>query len=115
MMSNYKGLINLDEISPQEKCWAGAIFRMYNVGRLDAKSAEENYYDLMLVDISTLAENKVALINVTANSDNRGRLVALIPNTVSKYFVIASDMQHYFNEQEVYYVEDVSSMGSGAA
>lgn len=108
-MSNYNGLISLNKISPQEKFWVGAIFREYNVGRLDAKNVEENYYDLMLVDISSLVENKIALVNITINSDNRGRIVAVIPNASSKYFIIASDMQRYFSgENEVFYVEDVS-------
>ena len=108
MMSNYKGFIRLRDVSPQKEFWIGAIFREYDVQRLDAKSDEENYYDLMLTDISTLANDAIALVNITLNSDNRDRIVAIIPNIESKYFLLAEQLQNYFsNESDIYYVEDV--------
>lgn len=106
-MLNYKGLVKLSELPPNKEVWAGTIFREYKVQRLDAKSEDEDYYDLMLTDISTLVENTIALINITLNSDNKGRIVALIPNE-SKYFIQAKYLQEYFSsENYIYYVEDM--------
>ncbi len=107
MTLNYKGLIKLKEISPNKEFWVGSIFREYGVGRLDIKNDKENYYDLMLTDISTLAKDSIALINITLNSDNRGRIVAIIPNTESKYFLTAFQLQSYYSEEsDIYYVEE---------
>ncbi len=108
MMSNCKGLIRLREVSPEKEFWIGAIFREYKIQRLDAKSEENDYYDLMLTDISTLVENAIALVNITLNSDNRGRIVAVIPNVESKYFIQAKYLQEFFSsETYIYYVEDI--------
>lgn len=107
-MLNCKGLVSLREISPEKEFWIGTIFREYKVQRFDAKSVEDDYYNLMLTDISTLVENAIALVNITFNSDNRGRIVAVIPNVQSKYFIKAKYLQDYFSsESSIYHVEDV--------
>ena len=109
MMLNCKGLIRLREISPEKEFWIGSIFREYEVQRLDAKSKEDDYYDLMLTDVSTMVENAIALVNITLSSDNRGRIVAIIPNVESKYFIQAKYLQEYFSsESYIYHVEDIS-------
>ena len=107
-MLNCKGLIKLSEITPEKEFWIGSIFREYNIQRLDAKNEEDDYYDLMLTDISSLVKNSIALVNITLNSDNRGRMVALIPNVQSKYFIQAKYLQEYYSiESCIYYVEDI--------
>lgn len=109
MTSNFNGLKRLADIPPEKEFWIGSIFREYGVGRLGAKSENENYYDLMLVDISILVEDAIALVNITLTSDNRGRIVAIIPNKKSQYFILADELNNYFSsENKIYFVEDIA-------
>lgn len=74
---------------------------------MDAKNEEEDYYDLMLVDISIFLKESIALMNVTLNSDNRGRFVAVIND--SQYFILAEQLQSYFSKNDdIYYVQDIN-------
>jgi hypothetical protein len=108
MMLPYNGLINLFDIVPDKQFWAGSIFRQYDVDRLDVKKTEDNYYDLMLVDVSNYITGSFALVNITLNSDNRGRIVATIPEVSTTYFLTAEDLQNYFSrDTKIYFVEDV--------
>jgi hypothetical protein len=108
MMLPYNGLINLFDIVPDKQFWAGSIFRQYDVDRLDVKKSEDNYYDLMLVDVSNYITGSFALVNITLNSDNRGRIVAIIPEISTTYFLTAEDLQNYFSrDTKIYFVEDV--------
>ena len=107
-MLEYKGLVNLFDIPKNKQFWAGAIFRQYEVSRLDAKKDEDNYYDLMLVDVSNYISDTFVLINVTLNSGNRGRIVAMIPNVTTTYFLNAKVIQDYFSpDAKIYFVEDL--------
>ena len=108
MMLNPKGLVNLFEIPPDKQFWVGSIFRQYDVNRLDVKKAEDNYYDLMLMDVSNYISGSFALVNITLKSDNRGRIVAMIPEVQTTYFIIAEDLQNYFSpDSKIYSVEDI--------
>jgi hypothetical protein len=102
------GLVNLFEFSPDKQFWAGSIFRQYDVYRLDVNKAEDNYYNLMLVDVSNYIPGSFALVNITLNSDNRGRIVGIIPAVPTAYFLTAEELQNYFSrDTKIYFVEDV--------
>lgn len=97
----------LANISHDKEFWNGSIFRLYNVDRIDSKNKNADYYDFMLIDMSLFAANTFAFINVTIDSDNKGKVFALIENIETKYFITASDLQKYFNpEIELYYISN---------
>jgi hypothetical protein len=105
-MSSYKNLVPLSSIAPETKMWVGSIFREYNVSRIDVKNKEQDdYYDLMLVDLTILIDNTFALINVTLENDNRGRIAAVLSDIESRYFLLARDLQSFFSDNEIFYLE----------
>jgi hypothetical protein len=108
-MLNYSGLINLFDIPTDKDFGIGSIFRIYDVGRLDALTLDDNYYDLILVDVSSWLSDSIALVNITLNSDNRGRIEAMIEDVDSKYFIPAQLLQNYFSsDTKIYFVEDIN-------
>lgn len=97
----------LHELPPEKEIWTGAIFREFRVGRLDAPREEDDYYDLMLFDLRFVRPNAFMLVNVTVNSDNRGRFPYLLDNVESEYYISASVLQQYFDpESEIYLMDD---------
>lgn len=107
-MLNCKGLKRLKDITPEKEFWVGALFREFNVKRLDSKSNIDDYYDLMFIESSIFTKDVSVFVNVTFNSDNRGKLVAIIPNAESKYSITAKQLQDFFSdESEIYYIENI--------
>ncbi|HTN46344.1 MAG TPA: hypothetical protein VL098_08365 [Flavipsychrobacter sp.] len=109
MMSFNKGLISLRSISPQREFWIGTMFRIFDVHRLDKVQPNENYYDLILTDIQMIRSNSLALVNVTLNSDNKGKIEVIIDDVETGYFIQARILQEYFNEDvQIYLIDDIS-------
>lgn len=109
-MSSYKNLIPLSNLAPETKIWVGSLFREYNVNRFGVVNKEvDDYYDLMLVDLSILIDNTFALINVTLDNDNRGRVESVLNNIDSKYFIHAMDLQSFFSDNEIFLLDWIES------
>lgn len=95
----------LANIPPDKEFWNGSIFRLYNVDRIDSKNKNDDYYDFMLVDMDLFAANTFAFINVTIDSDNKGKVFALIENIETRYFITANDLHKHFDPvMELYYI-----------
>jgi hypothetical protein len=88
----------------------GSILRVYNVRRFDLeqRAAEDStitkeeldFYDYVLVDCSVLKPNVFALVNVTTDNNNRGKILALLP-IGARMGVTASDLKNYFGDVKV--------------
>ncbi len=95
--------IKISELNDDDLIWNGAIFRHFNVGRLDVNNKEEDYYDMMLFEL----DDVFYLINVTLNSNKRGIIEATIRGINSKYFILAKEFKEYFeHNQDVFYVKN---------
>lgn len=110
MMSSSK-LTRVNQIPPKKELWVGSIFRLYDVHRLDVREKLEDYYDLMLVDLNPYQKDTFALINVTINSDNRGKVFAQINEVYTRFYILSESVQNYFDvDMQLYYIEDWESV-----
>jgi len=100
--------VNISELNDNLLICNGAIFRHFNVGRLDANEKEEDYYDMMLFEIGDV----FCLINITANSNKRGIIEARIDGINTKHFIIAKVFKEYFKHNaDVYVIKEGYNVG----
>ena len=93
----------ISELNDNLLIWHGAIFRHFNVGRLDANEKEEDYYDMMLFELDDINY----LINITNNSNKRGIIEARIEGINTKCFIVAKVFKEYFKHNpDVYFIKE---------
>ena len=106
----------LNDVDNQMHFYTGTIIRVYNVKRFDVIKSEDDfsdnqkkskdYYDFMLVDVSTVAKGVFILINITSNSNNKGSVFSMFENIDSKGWIKAKVIKEYFGDElEAFIVE----------
>lgn len=101
-------LIKILDLDDRTLIWNGAIFRHFNVGRLDSTNREEDYYDLMLFGLKDI----FYLINVTQNSNKRGQIAVAIENETNNHFILSIRIKDFFKDNpDIYLISDELNQG----
>lgn len=88
--------MKLSELKDDMLVFNGAYFRHFNVGRLDAKDVNDDYYDMMLINLN----NAFYLVNITIDSHHRGTIEISIRNCVSEYYISGIELKKYFKKNK---------------
>ena len=106
----------LRDFNDNETFYQGNVFRLFGVDRYDVMKLvsdrtvqdkmQKDFYDLMLVDISSIMPYTFILVNVTSDSDNKGRVFGLIEGVETKGFVKALFFKTYFENHDTIFLLD---------
>lgn len=105
-----------DIINDEQQLWPGAVIRLFGVKRMDImkltsdfndpKKQKSDYYDLLIVRTSIIADNAFMLINITNNSDNRGAIYSIVKNKEQLNYIKAKEIKDYFDETDKLFLID---------
>jgi hypothetical protein len=101
-------MVKLENINTETELLSGTIIRIYNTERFDVIKKQEDYfdsakkerdfYDYMIIDVGIIKRGSYVLVNITANSTNKGTLLWVIENIDSKGYLSAKIIKEYFTD-----------------